>query len=491
MATPRRGWLADRTTLRERLGVWLRWLLITALAFGVTMVGLVVILRPSAGDLIQLALALAIAGLISAGLGEAALRWADSVRLGGVRLKLIIPSLLTALVIAFNSIVVTQLMFISNTDSQMLLAILFFGVAISLAIAFSIAQEMTAAIRRIESSARRISAGEYDARIPTGARDSAGAEELASLAESFNHMAASVQEAFAMRQQAETERRQLVASLSHDLRTPITTVRAMIEAIDDGVVTDPATVHRYQRAMRGELSYLTVLMDDLFELSRLESGAMDLHLERMPLDEVISNVLEATREQADRAGVRLSGQVDGTLPPVLIDARQTQRALTNLVQNALRHTPIGGQVVIRAATHTDVNGARWVATQVIDSGEGIAAEDLPHIFERTYRAETSRRRETSPQENATHAPRSGGAGLGLAITRGVVEAHGGSIMASSPLPAEARALLAQADSEEGDDEGDGADVGATVVAGGRTTRAAAPGALFTFTLPAAVGASHQ
>lgn len=475
-----RAWLGERATRAARLGIRLRWLLIAALALGVTVVGMTIILQLHESDMAQLALALALAGLVSAGLGEAALRGADSTRLGSVRLKLIIPSLLTALVIAFNAIAIGQLMFISNMDTQILLLILVFGVAIALAIASSIAHEITTAIRRIESSASRISAGEYSTRIPISTATPGGAKELTSLATSFNQMAANIQQAFEQRDRAEAERRRLIAALSHDLRTPLTTVRAMIEAIDDGVVTDTATIQRYQRATRGELNYLTVLLDDLFELSRLESGALALHRERMPLEEVISNVLEATHEQAEQAGVTLIGRVEGTLPPVLIDARQAQRALTNLAQNALRHTASGGQVLIHASARHDAAGEARVVTQVIDSGEGIAADDLPHIFEWSYRAETSRSRQAPSADGGELAPRSGGAGLGLAITRGVVEAHGGEITAISPLPTYARTLLARATGGA-----QGATKGAPGAAHG--AHVATPGTLFTFALPIADG----
>jgi signal transduction histidine kinase len=445
--------------VERRIRIGARWLALTALAIALTGLGLTVTLRPSPADAMQIALYLALSGVFSVALGQGALWLADAARVGSVWLRLLLPPVITTLVIAFNVILVSRMMFIASEDAQVLLGFLLFGVALALMLSFSIASEMTRAITRIETGARRIAAGDYQYRI--GEDASGGAEELARLARWFNEMAQSVQRAFEQRQVAEDERRQVVAAVSHDLRTPLTSVRAMIEAIDDGVVTDEATVRRYQRAIHTEVRRLSALMDDFFELSRLESGAFTLRRERLALDDLLSDALEASQAQAERKGVRLVGQVVGALPLVAVDARQLHRALTNLLQNALRYTGRGDAILLSATTSADAMGACWARITVMDSGSGIAPADLPHIFERTYRGEASRARGLASAAPApSFAPSASsalsapgvrmvsaddatiGAGLGLTITRGLIEAHGGDISAHSPLPDELRALIA-------------------------------------------------
>jgi signal transduction histidine kinase len=415
-----------QTLLREGL----RWAGAISLAFGITLTVLIAILRPSPVDTVRLCIYLGFGGLISIVLGEAALWLADAVSLRSIWLKIAIPPLLTAVVIALNVLLIARLMFISNEDGQLLLAFLVFGIAVAMLLSSSIAARMIGSIHRIGKGAMRIAEGDYGYRLDESATN--GEDELAQLARWFNEMASGVQMAFERQQAAEHERHEVITAVSHDLRTPLASVRAMIEAIDDGIVHDPATVARYHRTIRAELRHLTSLLDDLFELSRIESRALALTREPMNIEDIISDVLESINEQAERAGVSLIGHVSGPLPAVSIDARQIHRALVNLLQNAIRYTPANGVILIHAACAPRLQGDQAcgsVLVQVIDSGVGIAASDLPHIFERTYRGEASRRR---IHVDAT-AAESAGAGLGLAITRGIVEAHGERIWAESPL----------------------------------------------------------
>lgn len=417
----------------RRLWIGARWLALTALAVALTALGLIAVLRPTASDAMQIALYLALSGIVSVALGQGALWLADAARLGGVWLRMLLPPAITTLVIASNVLLVSWMMFIASEDARILLGFLLFGVALALMLSSSIASEMTRAITRIETGARRIAAGDYAYRI--GEEASGGSEELARLARWFNEMAQSVQRAFEQRQAAEDERRQVVAAISHDLRTPLASVRAMVEAMDDGVVTDEATVRRYHHAIHVEIRRLSALMDDFFDLSRLESGAFTLRRERLTLDDLLSDALEAAQSQAERKGVRLVGQVEGALPLVAVDARQLSRALANLLHNALRYTGAGEAIMVCATTLVDATGARWARIAVVDSGAGVAVADLPHIFERTYRGEASRARGQASDAVV-------GAGLGLTIARGIVKAHGGAISASSPLPDDLRALIA-------------------------------------------------
>jgi signal transduction histidine kinase len=427
-----------------RSGWWLRlslsWVALVALTLLLTVTILVIKMKPSTGDAIHLALYLALSGGIALGVGQAALWLADVTHLGNFRLKLAIPSLLTALIIGVSVILISRLMFLSLEDSELVLAFLAFGTAIALAIAWSIAGEVSETVAHIEAGARRIAAGEYGWRIEEA--DAGGTTEINRLAIWFNSMAASIQEAFQRRDQAEADRRQVIAALSHDLRTPLASIRAMIEAIDDGVVTDTTTIQRYQHTIRAEIGHLSALMDELFELSRLESGAMTLQLDKVALEDILSDALEGKREQAEQANVTLVGCAEPTLPLTPLDPRQIQRVIDNLLQNALRHTPAGGAIMLHAATVCERGLPTGVEVQIIDTGEGIATYDLPHIFERTYRGEASRRR-ASGSTGATGATGRAyaNAGLGLAIAQRIVAAHGGSICAISPLDAQAATLL--------------------------------------------------
>src|SRR5690242_7536055 len=324
-------------------GWWLRlslsWVALVVLTLLLTVTILVIKMKPSATDAVHLVVYLALSGGIALGVGQLALWLADVTHLGNFRLKLAIPSLLTAFVIGVSVILISRLMFLSVEDSELVLAFLAFGTAIAVAIAWSIAGEVSATVAHIEAGARRIAAGEYGWRIEEG--EAGGTTEINRLAFWFNSMAASIQEAFQRRDQAEADRRQVIAALSHDLRTPIASTRAMIEAIDDGVVTDATTIRRYQHTIRAEIGHLSALMDDLFELSRLESGALTLQLDKVALEDILSDALEGKREQAEQANVTLVGCAEPTLPLTPLDPRQIQRVIDNLLQNALRHTPAG------------------------------------------------------------------------------------------------------------------------------------------------------
>lgn len=419
----------------RRLRMGARWLSLTLLALALAVAVAVLTLHPPTGHVKQLAFYLALAGAGSLALGEAALWGAGALRIGGIRLQLALPALLTALVIGFTVVALAQAMFISPEDSTLLLVFLGFAVLVALTLAGSLANEMARAIGRVETGARRIAQGDYAFRVPES--DAAGnAEELAQLARWFNAMAANVEEAFAQRERAEADRRAVLAALSHDLRTPLASVRAMIEAIDDGVAADEVTVRRYQKAIRAEVRRLSLLIDELFDLSRLEAGALVLQPERLGIEDLLSDALESFGGQAEQGALRLVGQVAEGLPPVAIDPRQIGRTLANLVSNALRYTPADGAIVLRAEPQVRPDGRAEVQVQVLDSGAGISAADLPHIFERTYRGDTSRARHDRWAEQLGCGS---GAGLGLAIARGIVELHGGRIWAVSPLPDDLRA----------------------------------------------------
>jgi signal transduction histidine kinase len=329
--------------------------------------------------------------------------------LGSIRWKILLAYGLGAAIALANIYVTSWLMFLNQHDFFLLGTLMIFSGILSISFGFTLAAEMTDSLLSLKAGARRLANGDLSTRVAVPPQD-----ELSEVAAAFNMMAARLEEAFVRQQQLEQARRELIAAVSHDLRTPLASMRAMIEALSDRVVTDEATVARYHRTIQSQVANLSHLIDDLFELSKLDSGRLQLHLEKSNVADLISDTLESMRVHAATKNIRLTGQVASDLPEVSIDSARIQRVLYNLVQNALRHTPADGTVAIYAKPTTE-----GVRIDITDSGEGIAGEDLPHIFDEFYRSEKSRSRST------------GGAGLGLAIARGIIEAHGGRIWVDS------------------------------------------------------------
>jgi signal transduction histidine kinase len=223
-------------------------------------------------------------------------------------------------------------------------------------------------------------------------------------------MAAQLQAGAEKQQEVENLRRDLIAWVGHDLQTPLASIRAIVEALADGVVDDPETVQRYLMTAQKEIRALSNLIDDLFQMAQLDAGGVPLNCEYNSISDLISDTLESFSELASRREIRLEGSVADGIDPVYMDAPLVGRALNNLLSNALRYTPEGGTIGVAVGKSGEV-----VLTEIWNTGEGIREEDLPYIFERFYRGEKSRSRTT------------GGSGLGLAITKGIVEAHGGEI----------------------------------------------------------------
>jgi two-component system, OmpR family, sensor histidine kinase SaeS len=286
-----------------------------------------------------------------------------------------------------------------------------------LAIGFSLraAVPLARRVERLRLGTARLAEGDLGAKVKVEGHD-----ELAALAEDFNHMAAALEQAKRREREADEARRDLVAAISHDLRTPLASARALIEAVADGVADDPGTIARYLASARGDLAKLGRLVEDLFELARIDAGVLRLELEETSLRDLVSDTLASFGPEAERRGIRLVGEVSPEVDPVLASPSQLQRVLYNLLSNALRHTPADGTVLLRAEPDEDA-----VRVEVVDTGEGIAPEDLPRVFERSFRAERSK---SSPE-----AGDDSGTGLGLAIARGLVEAHGGTVDVESRL----------------------------------------------------------
>ena len=260
---------------------------------------------------------------------------------------------------------------------------------------------LTAPLARLTRAAQAIAAGDLSQRVDVRSKD-----EIGDLGTAFNGMAASLAE-------AETLRRNLIADVSHELRTPLTIIQGNIQAILEGVY--PLEMAQ-MAGLYDETRLLTRLVDDLHDLALADAG--QLRLERTPVDvfDLARTAIGQFGPVAEAAGVKLTLETAEEVPEVLGDADRLAQVLRNLISNAIRHTPAGGQVVIRVG-----RAGEQVKIQVADTGSGIAPEDLPHVFDRFYRGDKSRSR------------RGGGAGSGLAITRQLVTAHGGQIeVASTP-----------------------------------------------------------
>jgi signal transduction histidine kinase len=228
----------------------------------------------------------------------------------------------------------------------------------------------------------------------------------------------------------ETSRRELVAWVSHDLRTPLAGLRAMAEALEDGVVSEPTQVAAYHSGLRRGADRLSGLVDDLFELSRIQAGALALHLDAVPLGDLVSDAVAAIGPAAARKRVRLLADGAAGWPTVLGSDAELARVVRNLLANAVRHTPADGAVVIAAGRSTvddpAVAGVAWLSVQ--DGCGGIPDADLPRLFDVAFRGEAARTPGVQPDSLA------GGAGLGLAIAGGLVEAHHGSIAVQNAGP---------------------------------------------------------
>jgi signal transduction histidine kinase len=359
-------------------------------------------------DLELLGLFVSLSGLASFVLGYGGLALASRWR-AGLGISFAVGHVLGVVVVLINVVVTAILMFLSQHDLGVLGLLLFFAAALSIFFGATQGQMLADSIAILTKAARRMAGGDLETRVPVTRGD-----ELGELADAFNRMAAQLAEYTRRQRDAEQARRDLIAAVSHDLRTPLSSIRAMVDALCDHVVADDATIDRYHQTIRSETERLNALIGDLFELSRIEAGALELHLEPASLYDLISDTLHSMSPRASSKRIALDGNVPPNLPMVRIDTGRTQRVLVNLVDNAIRHTTEGGRIAITA-----VDVGREIQVDVADTGEGIAEADLPSVFERFYRGEKSRSRDA------------GGAGLGLAIARGLVEAQGGRIWARS------------------------------------------------------------
>lgn len=367
------------------------------------------VLQPPARDIGLMAIFLSGTALVSVALGYVAYSAGWLQRMPSLRWAVLAGYALSSLLTFLNVWVTARLMFANRHDLLLATVLLIFASGIAMALGLFFSNALAERIHVVERAAQTIARGDLEVRVPEQGRG-----ELADLARTFNEMAGKLQAAERSKNEVQQLRRDLIAWVSHDLQTPLASIRAVVEALADGVISDPAEQARYLGTIQKDIRELSALIDDLFQMAQLDAGGLALECDLSSLSDLLSDTLESFTEVAARRGVSLQVTSKPGTDPVYMDTRRIGRVLNNLIGNSIRHTPPGGSVTVWAE-----RASNGVTVSVADSGEGIAVEDLPYVFERFYRGEKSRSRMT------------GGAGLGLAIARGIVEAHGGSITVES------------------------------------------------------------
>ena len=385
----------------------LTFLITLGLTWAATLGLATLIMRPSSQELLDLAILFVVAGLGASLVGFVSVQLGWWRRATSLTQTLTVGHLLAALVGLVIVLLAARLMFISEHDLALAGVLLFFASSVAVSFGYFFSNSITQRLKELDRAASCLSEGDFSVRVAV-----AGKDEVTELGQAFNVMAKHLENAERESERLEKARRDFIAGASHDLRTPLSSLRAMLDAIADGVVEDPTDYIRRSQRVIIQMSNLT---DDLVELATLDSRVTPLERSPASIEEVIEIAIESAALKADTKGIELSGPAHSELPLIPMAADKIGRVLQNLLDNAIDHTGSGGEVSISAVER---NGTVEVAVQ--DTGEGISPESLPHIFERFYREEKSRPRTDSD---------AGGIGLGLAIARELVEAHGGTIRA--------------------------------------------------------------
>ena len=342
-------------------------------------------------------------------IGLVALAGAELVALRRVRLRTLRRRFELGAILALGQLLAAVaigawVMFVSAHDAWMTVAIVLFAAVIATGAAQLLLHGVRDDIEAIGSGLDALESGERELRI-----EASSSRELEELAATANRMIAALAAEERARDAADSARRQVIAAVSHDLRTPLSSLRLLSQALEDELV-DPSTARRYVKTIGVNVRALGTLIDDLFELSGLDAGEVVWSTAAVDLSPLIEETIDLVRPETEAASVRLTASLPADLAPADANADKLRRVLMNLMLNAIHHTPPDGSVAIRAAT---VGGA--IEVEVLDSGSGISDEDRPHVFEPFYRGGDDAAR-TRP-----------GSGLGLAIARAIIDAHGGRI----------------------------------------------------------------
>jgi signal transduction histidine kinase len=296
------------------------------------------------------------------------------------------------------------LMLVSHMDVLFTVLAVAYSSLLGLWAAFVLGRRVMGDVDAVRVGLTAVGEGSRDIRIPTSGND-----ELAQLGRDVERMVAKLNDEETMRWAADGARRSLLASVSHDLRTPLASIQVLAEAIDDDIV-DERTLREYSARLATHVRALSALIDDLFELSRLEAGEIRWTMEQVEIAELLEETVDAMRPHADASGLAVRIDTGGSPAYARANPEQIQRVLFNLIQNAIRHTPADGSITVRAEPSDSE-----VEIEVADTGEGIDPDDRERVFE------------AFAQGRGREARTNGSAGLGLSIARAIVEAHGGRI----------------------------------------------------------------
>src|SRR5512142_2376538 len=323
----------SRLPMLFRLAIGILMILAVSLAF------FMLLMSPPSRELGLMALFLGITALISALVGYGAYRFGWVNLSPTLRWTLLGGYALASLLTFFNVWFSAELMFASEHDLLLATVLLVFAGGIATILGYFLSSTVTERIHLLKEAAEKLAQGDLQTRVPV-----TGHDEVAALSTSFNQMVAQLQAADEKQRALEDMRRDLIAWASHDLQTPLTSMRAVLEALSDGVVDEPEMVKRYLATARRDVMSLSALIDDLFQMSELDAGGFPLHRAQASLADLVSDTLESFSELAKQREISLEGQVESAVDPVLMDTQAIGRVLNNLLSNALRHTPAGGRV---------------------------------------------------------------------------------------------------------------------------------------------------
>ncbi len=337
-----------------------------------------------------------------------------SMRTASLRAQGVAVALVAVFGIGVGVVLAAYAMFVSSHDLGALVVVLVASSTAAVLMAIRFGSRISTASHDLEGLARRLGDGDL---IMVG--DVPVAQELRRLAEELQTASSRLDEARRRERAMEASRRELIAWVSHDLRTPLAGIRAMVEALEDGVVAAPDDVATYHATMRQEIDRLAQLVDDLFELSRIEAGALDLRFEQVTLGDIVAEAVAGAMPVATAKGVRIDGNGSASAgePALRVAPAELTRVVRNLLDNAVRHTPPGTEVEIRSGV-TDGH----VVLSVADHCGGIPDDDLGRVFDLAFRGDEAR------------GANGGRGGLGLAIAHGLVQAHDGTITVENDGP---------------------------------------------------------